>query len=99
MYCTRPRWFAVALQFGQWDHRSIMNTPVRPVRIDQDLWRKAELIAQEYARTTDLSVTASDIVRKALKEFVSRNETMLNAAIEREAADKAAAQAVSKRST
>ncbi len=49
-----------------------MKTPVRPVRIGDDLWRKAQRVAEELARETGLSATASDVVRKGLEEFVER---------------------------
>jgi predicted transcriptional regulator len=52
-----------------------MKTPVRPVRIDDDLWRKAQRVAEELARETGLSATASDVVRKGLEEFVERWKT------------------------
>jgi hypothetical protein len=49
-----------------------MKTPVRPVRIDDDLWKKAQQIAKDLANETGLSATASDVVRKALTEFIER---------------------------
>jgi hypothetical protein len=49
-----------------------MKTPVRPVRIDDSLWRKAQHVAEELAHETGLSATASDVVRKGLEEFVER---------------------------
>lgn len=49
-----------------------MKTPVRPVRIDDDLWRKAQRVAEDLANETGLSATASDVVRKALAEYVER---------------------------
>ena len=49
-----------------------MKTPVRPVRIDDDLWRKAQRVAEELARETGLSATASDVVRKGLEEYIER---------------------------
>jgi hypothetical protein len=49
-----------------------MKTPVRPVRIDDDLWKDAQRVAAELARQTGLSATASDVVRKALTEYVDR---------------------------
>ncbi len=52
-----------------------MKTPVRPVRIDDDLWRKAQRVAEELERETGLSATASDVVRKALSEYVERWKT------------------------
>jgi hypothetical protein len=49
-----------------------MKTPVRPVRIDDDLWKAAQRVAAELAAETGLSATASDVVRKALTEYVER---------------------------
>jgi Arc/MetJ-type ribon-helix-helix transcriptional regulator len=49
-----------------------MKTPVRPVRIDEDLWKAAQRVAEDLQRETGLSVTASDVVRKALTEYVER---------------------------
>jgi hypothetical protein len=47
-----------------------MKTPVRPVRIDDDLWKAAQRVAEDLRRETGLSATASDVVRKALTEYV-----------------------------
>ncbi len=52
-----------------------MKTPVRPVRIDDDLWNKAQRVAEDLQRETGLSATASDVVRKALTEYVERWKT------------------------
>jgi hypothetical protein len=49
-----------------------MKTPVRPVRIDDDLWKAAQRVAAELARESGLSATASDVVRRALTEYVER---------------------------
>jgi hypothetical protein len=49
-----------------------MKTPARPVRINDDLWRKAQRVAEELARETGLSATASDVVRKGLEEYIER---------------------------
>jgi hypothetical protein len=52
-----------------------MKTPVRPVRIDDDLWKSAQRVAEDLQRETGLSATASDVVRKALIEYVERWKT------------------------
>jgi len=52
-----------------------MKTPVRPVRIDNDLWKAAQRVAEDLQRETGLSATASDVVRKALTEYVERWKT------------------------
>jgi DNA replication initiation complex subunit (GINS family) len=49
-----------------------MKTPVRPVRIDDDLWKAAQRVAEDLQHETGLSATASDVVRKALTEYVER---------------------------
>ena len=63
MLLQRIRW--------SWDSWR-MKTPVRPVRIDDDLWRKAQRVAEDLANETGLSATASDVVRKALIEYIDR---------------------------
>ncbi len=50
-----------------------MKTPVRPVRIKDELWKKAEAIAKDLAEETGFEVTASDVVRRGLKEYVERH--------------------------
>jgi hypothetical protein len=52
-----------------------MKTPVRPVRIDNNLWKAAQRVAEDLQRETGLSATASDVVRKALTEYVERWKT------------------------
>jgi hypothetical protein len=52
-----------------------MKTPVRPVRISDDLWSKAEAVAADLSKQTGLSATASDVVRKALTEYINRWKT------------------------
>jgi predicted transcriptional regulator len=47
-------------------------TPVRNVRIDDELWKKAQRVADDLAQETGLSATPSDVVRKALIEYVER---------------------------
>lgn len=47
-----------------------MTTPVRPIRIEDDLWKAAQRIAEDLQRATGLSATASDVVRKALTQYV-----------------------------
>lgn len=49
-----------------------MKTPVRPVRIDDELWKAAQRVAEDLQRDTGLSATPSDVVRKALTEYVER---------------------------
>jgi hypothetical protein len=49
-----------------------MKTPPRLIRIDDKLWDKAKKVAESEAKETGYSVTASDIVRKALREFLER---------------------------
>jgi Arc/MetJ-type ribon-helix-helix transcriptional regulator len=49
-----------------------MKTPVRPVRIDDDLWKAAQRVAEDLQRETGLSATASDVVRKGLAEYIER---------------------------
>jgi len=49
-------------------------TPVRAIRIEDDLWRKAQKIAKELADETGLSATASDVVRKALSVFIENRK-------------------------
>ena len=49
-----------------------MTTPVRPIRIDDDLWKAAQRVAEELQRETGLSATASDVVRKALTQYVEQ---------------------------
>jgi hypothetical protein len=49
-----------------------MQTPIRPVRIDDEIWKKAQAIAKDLANETGLSATASDVVRKALVEYIER---------------------------
>ena len=49
-----------------------MKTPVRPVRIDDDLWKAAQRVAEELQHQTGLSATPSDVVRKALTEYIDR---------------------------
>jgi hypothetical protein len=49
-----------------------MKTPVRPVRIDDDLWKAAQRVAEDLQRETGLSATASDVVRKGLTEYIER---------------------------
>jgi predicted transcriptional regulator len=60
-----------------------MKTPVRPVRIDDDLWKAAQRVAEDLQRETGLSATASDVVRKALAEYVERWKASKRAAKER----------------
>ena len=50
------------------------NTPVRAIRIEDDLWRKARKIAEELAKETGLSATASDVVRKALIAYIENRK-------------------------
>ena len=45
-------------------------TPVRAIRIEDDLWRKAQQIAKELKKETGLSATASDVIRKALIAYI-----------------------------
>ncbi len=52
-----------------------MKTPVRPVRIDDGLWKAAQRIAADLAQETGLSATPSDVVRKALHEYIERWKT------------------------
>jgi hypothetical protein len=49
-----------------------MKTPVRPVRIDDALWKAAQRVAEDLQRETGLSATASDVVRKALSDYIDR---------------------------
>jgi len=49
-----------------------MKTPVRPVRIDDGLWKAAQRIAAELAQETGLSATPSDVVRKALTAYIEQ---------------------------
>jgi hypothetical protein len=56
---------------GLWESRR-MKTPVRNVRIEENLWKEAERVAEALAKETGLSATASDVVRKALTEYVER---------------------------
>ena len=49
-----------------------MKTPVRPVRIDDKLWKTAQSVAEDLQHETGLSATASDVVRKALTEYIER---------------------------
>jgi hypothetical protein len=49
-----------------------MKTPVRPVRIDDELWKAAQRVAAVMAQETGLSATPSDVVRKALADYVER---------------------------
>jgi hypothetical protein len=51
-----------------------MKTPVRTVRIEDELWRKADQVAEDLAARTGLSATASDVVRLALVEYVERHK-------------------------
>jgi Arc/MetJ-type ribon-helix-helix transcriptional regulator len=60
-----------------------MKTPVRPVRIDDDLWKAAQRVAEDLQRETGLSATASDVVRKALTEYVERWKASKRASKER----------------
>lgn len=41
-------------------------TPLRTIRVDDDLWRKAQQRAEAEGRTV------SDIVREALRKYVKR---------------------------
>jgi hypothetical protein len=50
-----------------------MKTPIRPVRIEDELWRKARRVAEDLANETGLSATASDVVRKALERYVEQH--------------------------
>jgi hypothetical protein len=50
-----------------------MKTPIRPVRIKDELWRKAERVAEDLANETGLSATASDVVRRALERYVEQH--------------------------
>lgn len=52
-----------------------MNTPSRPIRIGDELWKAAQRIAADLAKETGFSVTASDVVRKALNEYIERRKT------------------------
>jgi hypothetical protein len=49
-----------------------MIRPARLIRIDDKLWNKAKAVAADLASETGLSATASDVVRKALVEFIDR---------------------------
>jgi hypothetical protein len=49
-----------------------MNTPVRAIRIEDDLWKCAVKIADDLKAKTGLSATAADVVRIALREHVDR---------------------------
>jgi hypothetical protein len=60
-----------------------MKTPVRPVRIDDDLWKAAQRVAEDLQRETGLSATASDVVRKGLVEYIERWKASKRAAKER----------------
>jgi hypothetical protein len=61
----------VELRQGIWESGR-MKTPVRPVRIDDTLWKAAQRVAEDLQRETGLSATASDVVRKALSDYIDR---------------------------
>jgi hypothetical protein len=61
------------MRHAEW-HSTCMNTPARLIRIDDVLWKKTKAIAKELAAETGLSATASDVVRKALVEYVERRK-------------------------
>lgn len=50
-----------------------MKTPLRTVRIEDDLWKQARRVAEDLAADAGLSATASDVVRKALVEYIERH--------------------------
>ena len=59
---------------AEWAREGTMKTPVRPVRIDDELWKAAKRIADELATATGLSATPSDVVRKALADYIERHK-------------------------
>jgi hypothetical protein len=51
-----------------------MTTPIRPIRIEDKLWKKAQVVAEDLAAQTGFNITASDVVRKALTEYVAQHQ-------------------------
>jgi hypothetical protein len=55
-------------------------TPVRTVRIEDELWDAAHKVAEDLHAKTGLSATASDVVRLALVEYIERHKAAKRAA-------------------